>query len=528
MTITRVPFSAVPQLSKTDHDYAVNPEIFADLIEHLPSLDGLINSYNIRSGAFGDRSTLISVLKDQYDRNGLSHPKELDALGETDHCTIVTAHQPSLLTGPLYFIYKICSAINLARQCNARLGKNVIHPVFLLGGEDHDFEEMNHLSLFGRSLTWETDQTGSVGRMTQDGISQVLDELYPILGDRETSERLKTLIAECFDGNCRYGDAMHRFVCKLFADTELIVIQTDDERLKAQFKPVIRDEVFNQTSHDLIEEAQRQVEQLGYKAQAHVREINLFYMHDGLRNRIERSDDGFAVVDTDIRLNDEEMDQLIKEHPERFSPNVNLRPLYQETVLPNIAYVGGGGELAYWLERKSQFEHYNVPFPVLIRRNSVLFINRGNSKLRRNLNIEYSQLFDNPDHEISEWIRENAEHEVDITDELQHIETALSGIVEKAQAIEPTFARKVEAFQVKMLKEVDHMGKRLVREEKARNEQSVGKIRKLYEKLFPSGSLQERKDNFIPMYLTAGDAFKEVLLANLDPLTPGFIIIEEA
>ena len=108
------------------------------------------------------------------------------------------------------------------------------------------------------------------------------------------------------------------------------------------------------------------------------------------------------------------------------------------------------------------------------------------------------------------------------------MQKTMAALVEKARAIEPTFARKVEAFQVKTLKDVDHMGKRLVREEKARYDKTVDKIRKLYDKLFPGGSLQERKDNFIPMFLQAGPGFKDVLIDNLDPLEPGFVIIEEA
>ena len=144
------------------------------------------------------------------------------------------------------------------------------------------------------------------------------------------------------------------------------------------------------------------------------------------------------------------------------------------------------------------------------------------------LEISTAQLFDNPDHEISEWVRAHAEHELDISQEMKEIDAALDQIVQKAKAIDPSFAHKVEAFKVKTLKETDHIGKRLVREEKARFEGTVAKIRKFYEKLFPGGGLQERHDNFIPNYLNQGPEFLTLLIDELNPLESGFIVIEES
>ena len=454
----------------------------------------------------------------------MTHAKELL---DPSHFTVVTAHQPTLLTGPLYFIYKICSTINLSRQLNQRYDDHVVHPVFIAGGEDHDFEEMNHARFFGKEFVWESDQQGSVGRMSIKGLEPVLSEVSEVLGQSENAQRLKELILRCYDGSKSYGAATQQFVIELFADTELIVVQMDDPALKAQLSAVIQDELTNQSSSNFIVAAQEQVEALGYKPQAYVREINLFYLDHQVRNRIEKSAEGYQIVDTSLRFTEDEMLQLVEAHPERFSPNVNLRPLYQEIVLPNLAYIGGGGELAYWLERKSQFEHFGVPFPMLIRRNSVLYINKGNKKQRVGAELSYEQLFQDPEHEISEWVRQHAEHEVDLGSEIAALAETLGAVVDKAEAVDPSFARKVEAFKVRTLKEVEHTEKRLVREEKAKLDTSVSKIRKLYGKLFPDGNLQERYENFIPIYLSNGPGMFDLLIDNLDPLEPGFIVIEE-
>ena len=206
---------------------------------------------------------------------------------------------------------------------------------------------------------------------------------------------------------------------------------------------------------------------------------------------------------------------------------MNLRPLYQEIILPNLAYVGGGGELAYWLERKLLFDHYKVPLPILVRRNSVLFLDSLAAKQRRKLDIPVEILFDSQDNWVSHWIHMHAEHEISIEEEALEISKSLQQIVDKARTIDPTLGKKVEADMTRMMKDVEHLGKRLVRAEKAQNETRIGQVTKLYEKLNPEGKLQERFDNFIPQYLRYGDAFIEMLIEQLDPFIKEVLVIEE-
>jgi uncharacterized protein YllA (UPF0747 family) len=217
----------------------------------------------------------------------------------------------------------------------------------------------------------------------------------------------------------------------------------------------------------------------------------------------------------------------VDSHPERFSPNVNLRPLYQERILPNLAYIGGGGELAYWLERKLLFDHYKVPLPILVRRNSVLYLDPSAVKQRTKLDIAQDTLFESQDDLVSRWIHKHARHEISIETEFGQISDLLASIVKKAASIDPTLGKKVEADKTRMLKDVDHLGKRLVRAEKAQNETRIGQIIKLYDRLFPEGNLQERYDSFIAHYLRHGRAYIDSLIANLDPFVNQVLVIEE-
>ncbi len=527
VNVYSTPFKNVSKFAQIDIDYASDPASFSEFISLIPTLSNFGKALTNRSVYATNREVLVSVLREQYataDQDG-SH---CEGLLNPAHFTVATAHQPSLLTGPLYVIYKICSTLNLARQITEAYPSYHVHPVYVVGAEDHDFEEINHLHLFGNTYTWVTGQQGAVGRMKVDAtLMNVLGDIESTFGKAPNAEKLHDMIRNSFREGISYGSAMQRFVMELFKGTGLIVLNMDDHRLKKEFASIIKDELLHQRSHQLIEKSQQALSRLGYKPQTYQRDINLFYLGDGVRGRIENSGEDYVVVDTDITFDQTALLEEIEAHPERFSPNVNLRPLYQEIVLPNLAYVGGGGELAYWLERKLLFEHYRVPLPILVRRNSILYLDQLAGKQRRKLEVPVDLLFASQDTWVSHWIHAHAEHEISIDAEYHAIEQLLNTIVEKAHSIEPTLGTKVEADRTRMLKDVEHLGKRLVRAEKAQNETRIGQIVKLYEKLFPQGNLQERYDNFLALYLRRGEDCLVMLINQLDPFINQVLIIEE-
>ncbi|MDX1409089.1 MAG: bacillithiol biosynthesis BshC, partial [Saprospiraceae bacterium] len=295
LEVSRIPFNDVPQFSKTDTDYATHPERFRKWIEYLPeyaSFDAIIRR---RQDADVQRDLLVDVLEKQY--QAIDEPTDhLGILRQPGQFTITTAHQPVLLTGPLYFIYKVCSAIHLADKLDQRYPDWGVHPVLVLGGEDHDFDEVNHLHLFGKSFTWESGQTGAVGRMQTDDLLPVLETVREVLGSSPFAGELAEMISQAFRPGRPYGQAMQKFVISLFRHTRLIVLQMDEKALKGAFAPVIREELFDTVSHALISETQSALEAAGYKPQAYLRDINLFYLHEGMRSRIVREESGYFKV----------------------------------------------------------------------------------------------------------------------------------------------------------------------------------------------------------------------------------------
>jgi len=525
---TRIPYSAVPQLAKTDVAYATLDPALRPFYRSEPILDQFAEVLAARAQVPTDRDTLAAVLDSQYrDLPDAGLVREhIAALRRDDAFTVTTAHQPALLLGPLYFVYKAITTINLAAAVQQATGKHIV-PVFVLGSEDHDLEELNHIRLFSREIRWEPGLSGPVGQMPAAALRPVLDELRPILGDTENAHALWEKIARSYTQDVTFAEATQALLHACFGRFGLVVFNMSDPALKRQFVPILRDELTAQTAHRLVSETIEQLAALGFKGQAAPREINLFYLQPGSRERIVLENGVYSVLNTDRTFSPEALLAELEQHPERFSPNVVLRPLYQELILPNLAYVGGGGELAYWLERRSLFKHYGIPFPILVRRNSVLWFDKDSIKRSLKFGFAPARYFDDPDALVRAYIESQADAEVHLTDEVAELHRIYDRLAQKAQAIDPTLEKAVRADEVKTVAHLQQWESRLVRAEKQKHEVALNQLRALRDKLFPGGGLQERTDNFIPYYLKYGEHFFDALRANLDPFDAGFLLLED-
>jgi len=300
----------------------------------------------------------------------------------------------------------------------------------------------------------------------------------------------------------------------------------DDADLKRSFIPVLEKELTEQFSMRYVPATQAALEQAGFKAQAYCRSVNLFYMEEGIRERIEPiPEGGFIRVDLKISYSLEELLTELHSHPERFSPNVILRPLYQESILPNLAYIGGGGELAYWLERKTQFEAAGVHFPMLIRRNSVLMIDASTSAQIEKAGLTWEDLLGEYDAIVKSFLVAHSESDLHFEDEKKLIHEAYLSLANKAQRMDPTLSSAILAEEVKQSKIFEQLSSRLMRAEKQQQETNINRIKKLKDKLFPGGGLQERHDNMMSFYSLSGKILLESLVTVCDPLEEKFTIL---
>ncbi|NND04890.1 MAG: bacillithiol biosynthesis cysteine-adding enzyme BshC [Saprospiraceae bacterium] len=529
MKITSKAFKHVSHFSQTDIAFAEQDPRLMPFLNYQPSLSSFRDAINDKQSDETNRALLVQVLKDQYDARSSTTQEAIDIIDSLsdDHTfTITTAHQPVLFTGPLYVIYKIISAIKLARQLASAYPKYTFVPVFVTGGEDHDFDEINHTHLFGKEIKWEQEIEGPVGRLPTHTLKDALSSLEEILGSSPQAQQIFQTFAQIHEAHERYGMAFAALISHYFSPYGLIVLNMDHPALKGEMRDLFKDELLNHTSSKLVRETQEAIENAGFKPQAYVRDINLFYLEDGLRARIERTGNIYSIVDTDLSFSESEILQILEDHPEKFSPNVIMRPLYQESILPNLAYVGGGGELAYWMERKTQFEHFNINFPVLVRRDSYLWIPNSLSKRMAKLNLPVEDYFKDEDQQVKDFVATASEKEFKLGREKGALMKIFKEVEVKAVEIDPTLRSTIAAEARNQLKSLEKIEDKLRKAEKSKHETELGQLQKIREKLFPKGNLQERHVNFLDFYSRQPDGFFEVLMQASDPLDMQLKIIE--
>lgn len=524
-------YSQVPQLAKTDIAYAGGDDRLIPFFTYAPKLESFSAVLAEKATRQYPRKDLVSSLQRQYAALPVKQKvqQQIDALADDNTYTIVTAHQPVLLTGPLYFVYKALTAIQLAQSVEAlSQGKQKVVPVFVLGSEDHDLDEVNKANIYGKTLVWQPGESGPVGCMDVASLAPVLEELKAILGDREEAQALFREIQQCYTGKPDFAAATQALLHEWLGDLGLVVLNMNDSVLKRHFIPIIKAELLEQPAHKLVNETIAQLSALGFKAQAAPREINLFYMLPGLRERIVLENGVYQVLNTEIRFSQAEILHEVEQYPERFSPNVVLRPLYQELILPNLAYVGGGGELAYWLERKSLFAHFNLSLPVLVRRHSLLWLDRDAAKKLQKTGFSAAEFFADTDSLVRQFIARNAEVEVSLDQEMATMQQLYNQLAAKAKAIDPTLEKSLLAESVKAVAGLEQWQSRLVRAEKQKHDTALQQLRSLKEKLYPGNGLQERYDNVLPYLLKYGKGFFQTILDQIAPFDPGFVILEES
>jgi len=528
-TIQKISFEDVPQFSDRDKAYQRQDSRLQELIEHTPDLTAISKVVEARRAADIDRSLLVEVLTDQYKKMPSSPAvlANIQRLGDQDTYTVITAHQPSILTGPLYYIYKIASAISLAQKLTKQdLGISVV-PVFITGGEDHDFDEIATMHLFNQDFTWETNQIGATGRMTLDGIDQVLNTVQEKLGDSEHAQGLKKIFQTSYEQAETYGQFMVILTNELFKDYGLIVANMDDRRYKDVLLPYVLRDLADKDSQRCVEQDQKILETQGFKSQAHAREVNIFW-HDGDRHRVVPVSEDTYRIGEDI-YTQSALTDLLKSDPNNISPNVVLRPIYQELIFPNLAYIGGGGELAYWLERRSLFAQWALPFPMLIRRDSMHIIDKKTVKLVQGAGLDIIQFFDREDRVLEAYTRSLSSEEINLQEEKTALSDLFDKISEKLATIDPTLKKTALGEGSKGVKSLDYLESKMLKAEKSKHEIQLNRVRKAKQKLWPgNNSLQERYDNFIPYYLKHGKAWIDEIISVADPLDKSMkVLLEE-
>ena len=529
-TAENISYKETGYFTKIITDYLSQNNTLKNFYRHTVDLQGIKDAIASRKNNKTNRKLLAEQLEQQYlsiETTG-KVKQNIAALKDDNTFTVCTAHQPNIFTGHLYFIYKIIHTIKLADTLNRDLPGNKFVPVFYVGSEDADLEELGEVFINGEKYKWETKQTGAVGRMlVDDELLKILKKIKGQLTVEPFGKEVIEMVQECYVKGRTIQDACFCLVNKLFGEHGLIVLLPDNAALKKEMLPVFEDDMFSNTPSEIVNKTSGHLGE-HYKVQAHPREINLFYLQDNIRNRIIEHRDVYKVNDTNIQFTKEELKNELTEHPEKFSPNVILRALYQETILPNLVFVGGGGELAYWLELKDMFMHYNVPYPMLLLRNSFLLVDEKAYSLIQKLSLTYHDIFKNDEELLKDIVRKNSSNQLSLAKEKKEITEVYERMKASVKEIDSTLVKHVDALQAKLLKTLDKLEVKLLRAEKRRFESQQKQVKKLRSNLFPNNSLQERVENFMPFYAKWGKDFLNVIYDNSLIFEQEFCIIKES
>jgi len=520
MNSIKVDFAATNAFSPLFLDYIGTNEKLRKFYSLPPQISSFRDQIKEKNISDEKRKLLVRILENQYEKLTVTDAvrKNIAALQATNSYTVTTGHQLNIFSGPLYFIYKILAVINTTEQLAKKYPDGHFIPVYWMASEDHDLEEINHFRLFNKVYHWKTDLTGPVGRMNPQSLSQVLEQL---------PEKID-LFERAYLQHNTLADATRYFVNELFGEYGLVVIDSDHRDFKSQLKAVMKDDLFDHHANDLVEKSTNELEALGYKSQVFPRKINLFYLQEGLRERIVEEKDQFKVLNTDLHFDRKEMSRLVDDQPELFSPNVILRPLYQEIILPNLAYIGGPAEVAYWLQLKQMFDYFEVPFPILMPRTFALYVNHASNKKLKKLDIQPSELFEGKDAIKDNYIRQHSDGRFELTDAFEELRQLFEGIKNKAVSIDQSLEGFVRAEEARTEKALENIQKRLKKAEEQNLETGIKQIENVYERLFPEGNPQERMENFLNFSIN-DPGFISAIKEKLDPFDLRFnLLVEDA
>lgn len=498
MLYKNIPAAEAKLFSKLVFDYIEGNPRVSPFYKYRPVIKSFDEVIKNRAFDSSKRAVLVDVLLEQYAKIGASVKnaklvfENIQKLKEENTYTVTTGHQLALFTGPLFFIYKIITTIRLADELAMRYPNQNFVPVFWMASEDHDFAEINHVVVKGHKLEWHTENNNQpVGRLLTKGIRDVIAELKSVLGE---GSDLIQLFEQVYTETNSLSDATLKLVHALFGDQGLIILEPDAKALKAQFTQVMKDDILHHSSFKAIIETNGKLTK-DYKLQVTGREINFFYISEAGRNLMFKTPKGFEVQNTKLIFSEAEIEQEINLYPERFSPNVVLRPVYQECILPNLAYIGGPGEIAYWLQLKDVFETHRTDFPMVVLRNSVMLLHQSSIHKLEKRKVAVEQLLNPSDLLVKNFV--SIEHPISLDTSVHSLNTVMQAAIDQLMAFDNQLGSEMIGLKKKTLDEMEKLQRDLLKRKKAKSESDIQILIAIREELFPNNQPQERYDTLI-------------------------------
>jgi bacillithiol synthase len=511
MADNTIRFDQIPRTSGLFNDFLYN----FDRVSRFYQPSGLdvsaliARAPTVASQSFS-RDAVADALADQNAAAGASDQTfaNVERLRQKDSVVVITGQQAGLFTGPIYTIFKALTAIKLTRHLRAQ-GLNVV-PMFWVAAEDHDFEEVNHTRLLNRegqlvTITYAgcpPKEGKPVGHVKlNEKISENIAEMIAALPESEFMPRLIADVRDSYKAGVNFADAFGKMMIKLFGKFGVVLINPLDDRLKA-----VAGEIYARAISNAPEFASRlvntsaQLEASGYHAQVYAtaEAAPLFMVDEGRRTAMTRRDDGrFYLKGSEKSFGAAELLETVQRCPSCFSPNVTLRPIVQDFLLPTLAYIGGPAEIAYFAQLRPNYGLLNRVDPVALPRASFTLIEKRHAKTMSKYGIGFTDIFAGFE-EVMKTVVERSldQNTATVFDEAEKVfNDQLDKLNASLAAVDPTLADALKGGREKILYQLNHLRTRFIHNRGKRDETTKQQIERLFAALYPNKNLQEREIN---------------------------------
>lgn len=517
------------------------PEIINDYFKKDPFLADKVNTWHEFSGwdqlikernfPTHHRGILVQNLMQSYQEAGVSLDPNSEVYGnihlllQENTFTITTGHQLSLFGGTLFMAYKILSAIKIAQELNKTYPDKNFIPVFWMASEDHDFEEIKSTYLFGKNLVWEKDSMNqATGRIETLGLELVVGQIKELLGDTTTAQKWIEMIQNSYLKQSSLDKASLHFYHELYKELGLVIINPDRRAFKELLIPVIENDLIHGISYAAQEVSDAHLESR-YKLQINARPCNFFYLDKTLgRKLIKKSESTWEYEGIEKPWTKETILESIYDSPEKFSPNVNVRPVFQELILPNLAYIGGPAECAYWLQLKPVFDAHQQKFPKVVLRFMQAVLGKGLKDKVEKMGLRASDLL-LPEKELIEKLIELS-HPFAFHEKFEETLEMMQEIVDQSRLIDPSLGKEFLEAKLK-LKDLFKSKSGTIKKGIEQSEQaSIEKLQKLRSRIYPAGVFQERIETLMQLEQSAGRQLSAEILTLIHPISGELVLSE--
>jgi bacillithiol biosynthesis cysteine-adding enzyme BshC len=534
-TVQEIPFRSIPHQSALFLDYLDFSPSALRFYQNAPTINNLIS---MARGPLAEwpfpRIEIASILRRQNEEFGCDSKTRhhIDELEKPGCVAIITGQQVGIFVSPLYTIYKALTSIHLAETLKSHGIRAV--PVFWMETEDHDLPEVTHRTILdGNSKIQNVDYRdalfgktgipqGSVGAITfPESIREVGRDFLSQLSDSPYKPEIQHQIESSYRPGATFALAFAQMLAALLRGSGLILFDPHDAAVKRLTSAVYQKSLREADAfRAALVQRNQELQSAGFHSQVNVLENStvLFMYEDGARQALEKRESAFALKNSHRLYDLEQLLQLAEQSPEKFSPNVLLRPLIQDTLFPTLSYVGGSAEIAYFAQIEVLYRSCGRPMPIIWPRDSFTLIEPSIAAMLDQMKLNLRDCFQNESLLIEKALRSSGLSEATLSiDELhRHLDEGLTEIKPEVQVVDPTLVRALETARRKILHNVQRLKSQAIRRETVQNSFISKAAEQLINNCYPNGVLQERQLDIHHFRARYGPSVLDEIRASLD------------